>query len=83
MFVNQDQFRPSDQDLADCECIYADGDKHNAKHMRDWARDNCTSLMWWEAYDMSDISSWVGPDNCVVFYVLLPIDATAFRLRWL
>lgn len=81
--VNRDQFRPTDKELADCECVHADGDKHRPKLMRDWARENCQSLVWYEHHDMSDISSWKGPDDCVSFYFLLPSDATAFRLKWL
>lgn len=75
--------RPSDQDLADCTAVHADGDKHSEKEMRQWAKTNCASLFWCEFNDMSDINSWSGPDDCVSFYFLLPSDATAFRLKWL
>ena len=77
------KLRPPAEDLAHCECVHGDGDKHRPKDMRDWARANCQSLVWWEHNDMSDISSWRGPDDCVSFYFLLPSDATAFRLKWL
>lgn len=85
MYVNnidRDQFRPSPQDLAHCTQVQADGDKYKPWAMKDWARKNCTSLVWWEITDMSDISSWRGPDNCVFFYFLLESDATLFMLRW-
>lgn len=78
-----DNLRPSDQSLADCVAVHADGDRHSAKEMRDWTLKNCSSLYWWEHNDMSDINSWLGPDDCVSFYFLLPSDATAFRLKWL
>ena len=84
MFITSfERHRPTDQELADCECVHGDGDKHRPKEMRDWAKQNCASLLWYEHIDMSDASYWSGPDDCVSFYFLLPSDATAFRLRWL
>ena len=85
MFVNdteRDQYRPSYTDLADYHCVHADADIHKPKEMRDWAHEHCTSLAWWELIDMSDISSWHGPDNCASFYFRLESDALLFRLKW-
>ena len=78
-----DQIKPSKKVLEQCSRVIADGDKHPLKSMRDWAREKCDSFLWWESYDMSDLSSWTGPDNCCVFYFYKQPDATAFTLKWL
>ena len=80
--LNRDRFKPPDDVLAKCARVTADGDLHKPKTMRDWARAHCESFIWWESTDMSDSSSWPGPDFCVYFYFYRQEDATAFRLRW-
>lgn len=80
--LNRDQFKPPSDILAKCARVIADGDQHSAKAMRDWAHEHCESLVWWDRYDMSDSSSWTGPDDCLNFYFYKPEDATLFRLKW-
>jgi hypothetical protein len=80
--VNRDQFKPPQDVLNQCHRVDVDGDKHNPKNMRTWAREHCESFIWWESTDMSDISSWPGPDNYCSYYFYKDADATAFRLRW-
>ena len=81
--LNREELKPPNEVLAQCSRVIADGDLHKPKDMRDWARTNCDSLVWWDWYDMSDMSSWTGPDFCCNFYFYKEADATAFRLKWL
>ena len=82
LIKHRDQLRPTDRELNLCSCVYVDGDKHKVKEVRDWARECCASLAWWETFDMSDISSWTGPDDCLAFYFTDQADAVIFKLRW-
>jgi hypothetical protein len=80
--LNRDQFKPPQKALDKCQQVVGNGDIHSPKEMRNWAREHCESFVWWECLDMSDISSWAGPDNYCSFYFANEVDATAFRLRW-
>lgn len=80
---NSDQYKPEKAFLDRCHRVDGNGDRHNPKLMRDWAREHCESFVWWELTDMSDLSSWQGPDNYCSYYFSKNTDATAFRLRWM
>lgn len=80
--INRDQFKPPAEVLDQCYKVEADGDRYHPKDMRSWAREHCESFIWWESLDMSDISSWRGPDNYCVYWFYKEPDATAFRLRY-
>lgn len=82
MFAFPTNIKPSIETLARCSRVLADGDRHEPKEMRNWAMDNCSSLLWYEETDMSDVSSWTGADTWVEVYFTDPRDATMFRLRW-
>jgi hypothetical protein len=79
---NRNQVKPAADVLKQCARVVVDGDRHKPKVMRDWAREHCSSLVWWESMDMSDMSSWTGFDNHVEFYFYVEEDATLFRLKW-
>lgn len=73
---------PPDELLACCERVELDGEGKRFWELKRWCRDNELSLVWSENLDMSDISSWAGPDDLMAFYFIEPRDATLFRLRW-
>lgn len=82
MFVStfkQDQFKPPNNVLAQCECVRV-GRIAPPKVIRDWARENCTSFVWWEIEPNPQ-----GVDKVEVWFYYFhdPADATAFRLKWL
>lgn len=80
--IDWNNVQPRPELLAQCHRVDVDGYKHSAGEMRRWARKNTNSLIWIEILDMSDISSWSGPDNLVTFYFGNEQDALLFQLRW-
>ena len=54
---NRDQFRPPDNVLAQCECVRIERNgraDRRGKFIRDWAREHCNSLVWWELEGWDD-----------------------------
>lgn len=80
--IDWEKIAPKPELLALCHKVDVDGDKYSAGEMRRWARKNTNSLIWIDVVDMSDISSWRGPDNYVTFYFGSEHDALLFQLRW-
>lgn len=76
------QFKPPLEVINKCVEVIGNGDKYKPWEMRKWASRHCESLIWWELLEMSDVSSWTGPDCCVIFYFLKQEDETIFKLRW-
>ncbi len=80
--IDWDKVTPKPELLALCHRVEVDGYKHSAAEMRRWARKNTNSFIWLETLDMSDISSWSGPDNLVTFYFGNKDDALLFQIKW-
>lgn len=80
--IDWDQVKPKLELLAQCHRVDVDGHKHSVGEMRRWARKHLTSLVWLESTDMSDISSWTGPDDLVSFYFGNKDDALLFQIKW-
>lgn len=81
-YYDPEQFKPPADILAQCAKVQVNGDKHSLSDARRWARKQDLSLIWIESLDMSDLSSWQGPDNLLTFYFTQKEDATLFQLRW-
>lgn len=80
--ANFRDLRPLDDQLDLCTKVELDGEGKSMREMRAWCREHADSLVWAERMDMSDLSSWSGPDNYVVFYFIYPTDATMFTLKF-
>lgn len=85
MYVSNyvDMFKPPPEIMAKCTCVIIDANKYKPKALRNWARENCDSLVWWETIDRSPASGPWGIDLQAEFYFILEVDATLFSLKWL
>ena len=57
------------------------GVEHDVE-ISEWIKSNCTSVVRREYVDMSDISSWQGPDDLMEYYFDSTKEAIMFKLRW-
>lgn len=52
------------------------------KEILSWVFEHCQSTVTREYIDMSDISSWKGPDDLMEYHFNCEEDAILFKLRW-
>ena len=52
------------------------------KEIASWLQAHCQSAVDREYVDMSDISSWHGPDTLMEYWFESEKDAIMFKLRW-
>lgn len=68
------------QELLD-QCVQVIlGDPVKPHLIKKWARENCSSYVWMELLDVSDVS--YKYDICCAFYFGDKKDALMFQLRW-
>lgn len=84
MYVNNYTLPTPPQELLDrCYQVDFDGEGRFMSKMRRWCYDHTESFVWADRIDMSDLSSWTGPDDYCKFYFYKEADATLFSLKWL
>lgn len=83
MYINTYEIpRPPEHLLALCTKVELDGEGKRMWKMKKWCHAQNLSLVWAEQIDMSDISSWTGPDDYIKFYFIDAADATMFALKF-
>ena len=80
--VDYRKLRPPEDQLALCTRVELDGEGKSMLEMRSWCHEHADSVVWAERIDMSDLSSWTGPDDYVQFYFIHATDATMFALKF-
>ena len=83
MFYNTDIPTPPKELLDRCVQVLIADDKLKSKpfEIKQWAREHCSSFVWMDETDVSDVSlQW---DYIYAFYFGTQEDANWFSLRWL